>query len=154
MTIKLRSFVVLSLTSLMINSNIIAQNDIQVSDGNSIFTSGVSSLDFDNVYVDDSVAYIFILANVGDADLTLNATNAITISGTDASEFNLGSDSSGHVLSAGDTIGFDISFEPTTAGAKTAIVSIDSDDPDEDPFTFTITGTAVSKPGDCGIPAF
>ena len=79
------------------------------------------------------------LVNVGTADLT---TSTVTITGADAAHFSIHSTYNGAGLTilpnrAGDLW---IRFTPTSVGQKTAVVEIASNDPVNDPYTFTITG--------------
>lgn len=129
-----------------------AQQDIEVTLNEVVLTSGVSSFDFGSVMIDAPPTNVAVATNVGDAALTFDVLDAVTITGTNAADFSIIGTISGEALAAGENIGISISMEPTTAGAKTATVTINSDDPDEDPFTFTIIGTAVAKPADCVIP--
>ncbi|RKX73138.1 MAG: hypothetical protein DRP87_19435 [Spirochaetes bacterium] len=46
-----------------------------------------------------------------------------------------------------------MSFNPTTTGEKTAVSSVVSNDPDQETFTFTLTGTGVYG-GNVKVPIF
>ena len=128
-----------------------AQQDIQVSTATTALTSGVSSFDFGDVMIDYPVIYSFIVENVGDADLTLASTNSVTFGGADPVVFSSqGLD--GTVLAAGEIDVFTISFIPVASGMKSTIVTVESDDPDEGSFTFTVAGNAIDKPASCIIP--
>ncbi len=131
-----------------------AQQDIQVSTATTALTSGVSSFDFGDVMIDYPVIYSFIVENVGDADLTLAS---VTFGGADPAVFSseglASQDSDGTtVLAAGEIDVFTISFIPVASGMKSTIVTVESDDPDEGSFTFTVAGNAIDKPASCIIP--
>jgi hypothetical protein len=49
------------------------------------------------------------------------------------------------VVAAGNT-NFTVTFTPTTPGVKSATISIANNDTDENPYTFTLTGTGVATP--------
>jgi hypothetical protein len=90
-----------------------------------------------NVGTDTDVT--FTVENTGNADLTL--TTPITIGGADAGEFSVQQQPTSPVSSGGTTT-FTIRYSPTSAGTKTASLSIDNDDSDEDPYDITLNGEA------------
>ena len=67
----------------------------------------------------------------------------MAISGTDAAMFTVGTQPASPVAPAGTTT-FTITFTPASLGAKTATVTIANDDADENPYTFTLTGTGIA----------
>lgn len=79
------------------------------------------------------------LKNVGTVD-DLNVT-AITITGTDAADFSVTSPSLPAVIGATLDEALTIEFTPSTAGTKTATVTITSDDPSS-PYVFHIYAVA------------
>jgi len=86
----------------------------------------------------------FTIENDGDAYLTLTGTpNKVVISGTDASQFSIGSYPTSPISQSGGSTTFTVEFEPTGNGLKTATVSIANNDSNENPYTFTIKGTGV-----------
>ncbi|MDY6968281.1 MAG: choice-of-anchor D domain-containing protein [Spirochaetota bacterium] len=91
-----------------------------------------------------SAATSFNIENTGGAVLNIAS---ITISGTNASEFNLDTSLTDMILTesggGNDTTTFDITFSPTSSGVKTATVVIVNDDGDEGNYTFTISGTGT-----------
>ena len=88
-----------------------------------------------------SVAHAFIVANTGTADLVVGTA---TLTGPHASEFALVSGAAGATLSPGATHTIDVTFTPTTVGAKTATLTIANDDPDENPLPVALSGTGVA----------
>jgi len=90
--------------------------------------------------VGGSVVRTFTVTNPGTAPLTLGN---ITINGSSA--FSLTTPpASNTVARLGGTQTFSITFDPTTAVLHTATVSIESDDEDENPFTFDIQGLGIT----------
>lgn len=90
-----------------------------------------------------SIARTFTIHNTGDAALTLaGASPYITISGPHASDFSLTSVPAGSV-GGGASTSFQITFTPSAQGVRSAVVSFGSNDSDENPFTFSIQGTAA-----------
>jgi len=69
--------------------------------------------------------------------------NSITLSGANPGDFAVSSIPS--TVAAGSVETFTITFNPSATGDRTAIVTIDSDDPDgfEDPYDFNIKGSGV-----------
>jgi large repetitive protein len=80
----------------------------------------------------------FVISNTGSQDL--NLSGSVAISGTHAGDFSLVVDATTPVP-AGDEASFMIRFTPSDSGVREAIISIASDDSDENPYTFSIQGT-------------
>jgi hypothetical protein len=83
------------------------------------------------------VSRVFTLENRGSAQLTLGD---ITITGS--TDFTMTQAPAGIVGLGGSTT-LTITFDPSSSGLKTAVVSIASNDGDEDPYTFAIQGTGI-----------
>lgn len=79
---------------------------------------------------------------INNGSLPLNLTGSapyVTISGTHASDFTLTANPSTPISSGAHT-DFDITFDPSGSGLRSAIVSIPNDDSNENPYTFHIQG--------------
>ena len=87
---------------------------------------------------------VFTIGNAGSADVVLSAL-PLTLSGTDANQFSVVSQPASSVA-AGESTTFTIRFRPTTAGAKTAQVSIANSGTSGSAFMLNLSGT--------GAPAF
>lgn len=88
-----------------------------------------------------TVTRTFVIANLAaTSPLTLTGTPKVAISGTHAADFTVTSQPVSPVASPGTT-SFDILFNPSASGLRTALVTIASDDANEDPYTFAIQGT-------------
>ena len=84
--------------------------------------------------------------NLGAANLTLTGSpNKVTISGTNASDFSVTTQPTSPVTPSGSTT-FQITFNPSALGTRTATVSLANDDSNENPYTFAIKGTGTSNP--------
>jgi len=131
-------------------------SDIRVfGNGNEIFNwddvpNDSNLTDFDSVTVDnDSVVHNFIIKSVGTTDLRLwgrdfsGNSPYISISGLNASDFNIVLEPSG-IIPPGDSTAFQISFNPSDFGLRTAVVSFPNNDWDNASFNFNIQGTGVS----------
>jgi len=101
-----------------------------------------TSLDFGSVAVGSSrPAQTVTVRNHGCSSLTIGT---ITLGGTNAGEFATQNDNcSGQSLAPGASATLQVVFNPTSAGAKTATLSIPSNDPDEDPFNVPLSGTGT-----------
>lgn len=83
----------------------------------------------------------FTIRNTGFALLTVGT---ITISGANASEFNVTTAPASAVGIGGSTT-FVVTFTPTAIGIRTATISIVNNDADENPYTFAIQGNGVEQ---------
>lgn len=83
------------------------------------------------------------IENLGTA--SLNLTNLpLTITGTNANQFSIITQPS-TPIAAGSSSDMEIQFVPTSTGAKTATISISSNDVNESPCTITLNGTGVAQ---------
>ncbi|MFG6686144.1 choice-of-anchor D domain-containing protein [Mariniflexile sp. HNIBRBA6329] len=78
----------------------------------------------------------------------LNITS-ITKSGTNASDFTITSSIS--TIARSNSATFTISFNPSAVGLRTATITINSNDPDENPWTFSIQGTGTLPPPEIDV---
>jgi len=101
--------------------------------------------DFGSVDVSTgTVVRTFTITNSGTATLNLTDSSPyVTIGGTNAADFSVTSIPSSTVASAGGTTTFQITFDPSTTGVKTATLSIANDDSDENPYNFSVKGTGT-----------
>jgi hypothetical protein len=92
---------------------------------------------------------VFTITNPGTFDLLLTGIpDFVQVAPSDFSIPPLLQPSS-PVAPAGNTT-FTVSFSPSTAGAKSTVVTIPNDDATEDPYTFTVIGTVL--PGGVTAP--
>ena len=92
------------------------------------------------------------ITNDGSADLHVTS---ISLTGGDAAHFQIESGGSPVTLTQGSTRTVQVSFDPSTTGAKSANLTIQSDDSDEGMVNVALsgTGTAVNQPGYGSDPA-
>ena len=90
-------------------------------------------------------ATTFTIENIGTLNLNLSSSPIVAISGANASEFTINQVSTASSIAAADTTTFTITFNPTSQGAKTAAISIASDDAtgSENPYIINLTGTGT-----------
>ena len=105
-----------------------------------------TSKDFGDVTVgSSSSAQTFTVNNVGTANLVVGT---ITITGVNANQFSKQNDNvSGQTIAPGNSATLQVVFSPTSTGAKSAALSIPSNDPDEATVTVPLSGNGVAAPG-------
>lgn len=87
----------------------------------------------------------FTIENTGAATLNLTGSSPyITIDGTHAADFSVTSIPSNTISASGSTT-FQITFNPSAIGTRSATISIVNDDADENPYNFSIQGTGVNS---------
>lgn len=117
-------------------------NGVSIPD-NSIYPMGTNHTAFGVATVGvTTVVRTFEIENLGSTVLNLTGTPVIAISGPHASMFTVTTPPAVTGISGGSIEPFEITFNPTSPGAKNATVTILSNDPDESPYTFNISGTA------------
>jgi endo-1,4-beta-D-glucanase Y len=117
--------------------------DINVAVGTNNVLSG-TTYDFQNQQIQPAAGktITFTIQNKGFNTLNLTGTPRITVTGTNATDFVL-TQSVPASLASNATATFTINFRPASVGAKTATVTIPSNDPDEANYTYTITGVGT-----------
>jgi hypothetical protein len=88
----------------------------------------------------------FTIENIGSAALNLDGSPKVAISGTGASSFTITSQPDSPIA-VSESASFIVRFEPGSIGAKSATLSIASDDLDEDPYTISLSGDAIEWHG-------
>ncbi len=123
---------------------------IEVEGGGDVIANGDSTpstndnTNFGPVAIDDSTSETFTIRNVGGVDLWLDGDPVITLDGSD--DFSVSSQPGQTLLDPDDAVEFAIRCRPSDEGARTAVVSISSNDPDDDPFEFTVRCTGGLAP--------
>jgi len=120
-------------------------NDIEISGNNNLIEdadylpSVTDNTDFGDV--GSNQVRSFNIHNTGAVKLSINS---IVTTGTDSSLFVIGGIDLPLTIEAGSSKNFTISFTPTSAGIKNAVVNITSDDCDEKLYDFAIQGNGIS----------
>lgn len=94
------------------------------------------TFNYGDVDVSTTAFVVFKIINTGSADLHLS--QAPTLSGLDAAEFNV-TTTPDLVIPVNASSSFIVLLKPMASGAKQAAVTIDSDDPNENPFVVHIS---------------
>lgn len=93
-----------------------------------------------------TIVRTFTIENLGTAALNLTgASPYITISGVNASDFAVTAIPASNIAASNSTT-FQITFDPSADGLRTATVSIANNDSNENPYTFAIQGNGMSAP--------
>ena len=102
---------------------------------------GTGTVNFGTVGIGSSGTATVRIANVGTGPLNLSNL-PLSITGTNANQFNIITQPTSPIA-AGAFSDMVLQFTPTSAGVKTASISIGSDDPDENPCTINLSGTGL-----------
>ncbi|MGJ8643452.1 MAG: choice-of-anchor D domain-containing protein [Luteolibacter sp.] len=109
--------------------------------GSSLASGGIR--DFGAALLNDNSQRTFTVSNTGSGHLAGVMPN---IAGPHAGEFTLDTLPDASLSPSGSTT-FLVRFTPTSLGAKTALLSIFSNDPDESPFSIRLTGAGAAPLG-------
>ncbi len=102
--------------------------------------------DFGSVVVGGGVmTRTFTIANNRGVGLTLTGTPPVALSGANLADFSVPSQPSSPVA-AGNTATFQVRFSPSLTGTRVATLSIANSDPNENPYTFAISGIGTTTP--------
>lgn len=112
--------------------------------GGATIISGTGLLDFGLQDAGNGSRTLTVdVKNNGMTGLQLTGTPRVAISGAHAAEFSVTTQPLESV-SPSSSSSFTIAFDPAAVGLRTATVSIASNDPDENPYNFTIQGFGTS----------
>ncbi|MBU1692920.1 MAG: choice-of-anchor D domain-containing protein, partial [Verrucomicrobia bacterium] len=112
---------------------------LEIGDGDSA-QSAADGTDFGTLTLGNSITNTFVITNSGSASLTLTGTpDRVAVSGTHAADFAV-SVQPGSPVEANAGTTFNVVFSPGGTGLRTANLSIDNSDSDENPYNFAIQG--------------
>lgn len=118
----------------------ITGNGIEIVNGD-ITPDIADDTNFGNVEVaGGSTAHTFTINNTGGADLTIDS-----LSSDNNTEFAISGITTPIVVSGGGSMTFVVTFDPTVLGTRTATITVENDDADEDPYTFTVQGNGTNS---------
>lgn len=117
----------------------ITGNNISIQNGD-LSPSSSDFTDFGSIPVSNgSQTYTYTILNTGDKELNLNGSPTVTISGENAADFTVTS-MPASLIEPGGSSTVTVTFDPSEKGIRTANISIENDDPDENPYNFAIQG--------------
>lgn len=105
--------------------------------------NGLNNTLFPQTNLGSSSTKDYEIQNLGIAALNLTGTPIVSIGGANPGDFTVTTVPSSTAIVGGASTTFVITFSPTYAGIRTAVVSIANDDSDENPYTFLIQGTGI-----------
>jgi len=126
----------------------VSYNGVEIIAGD-LFPSTVDGTDFGDVEANDgTTSREFTITNTGTANLDLTGYPAtVVISGDLPLYFSVSKAAANDVLlPGGDATTFEITFDPKALGAFNAQITIESNDVDESPYTFAISGNGTPNP--------
>ncbi len=100
-----------------------------------------------------SVTRTFSIRNQGEAVLSLSGTPRVAVGGANPADFVVAVQPATSVAVGGAT-DFQVTFNPTATGLRSATLSIANNDADENPYNFAIQGTGTSTNLAAGAIAF
>lgn len=107
----------------------------------------VKNVDFGTTYVNTpvtSTAFMIQNAGVNSTGTTLKLTRNITISGQDADSFIVTQPDTTSIVQ-GTSVSAKLAFSPTSVGRKTATVTIYTNAPGREIYSFTVTGNCLAS---------
>ncbi len=96
-----------------------------------------------------TITRTFTVQNTGTSNLTLGT---VTIGGTNAGDFSVTATPSSPVSAAGSTT-FQVTFDPTASGTRSATISFSTNDCDEGTYDFSIQGTGTDDTPNADDPS-
>lgn len=122
----------------------VSGNGSYIPDGDSTPAAG-DATDFGSAAAGGgTIVRTFTLQNTGTSALPLNGTPSITVTGLHAADFTVTRQPGSLVAVDGSTT-FELTFAPTAAAIRTAVLNIAGGTPDETPYHFSIQGTAITS---------
>jgi len=105
--------------------------------------SASSSLNFGVTNLGASLTNTLTITNLGSASLVLSN---VTVSGANSGDFTVGGLAFPATISAGQNNSFTVVFSPSGGGARNASLQISDNDPNNNPFNITLSGTGNAGP--------
>ena len=104
---------------------------------------GEMTHDYGQVVVGTTASQTVIIRNLGDVALQVSAMALVT---GEAAEFSITLGAAPFTVAPGATHSVDVRFAPGSAGQKTAMLRVVSDDQDEDTVNVVVTGRGLMPP--------
>ncbi len=117
-------------------------NGVSITSGDTSPDAGDNTLFGSTDIQGGTISKTFVVHNTGDASLTVNS---VSLSGVNAGDFSITTDPSGSI-ETGSSANLEVKFDPSTVGNKTAQITVNNNDGDENSYIFTIQGNGVTNP--------
>lgn len=124
----------------------VSGNGVDIADGD-LTPSFPDATDYGSILLGIAVTNSYTITNSGSATLTISG---VTTAGAQAAEFMVVTDPAG-TLAAGAATAFLVRFAPTGAGARSATLSIGTDDASEADFDFAVQGEGLATAPEVAI---
>jgi predicted RecA/RadA family phage recombinase len=124
--------------------------DMRVRQGYTNIADDTGSYTFADQYIGSYIDITFTIWNFGTLNLELTGGTKVEIGGADAGMFTVTNQPSTPIAPSYSTT-FSVRFEPTSAGAKSATVSISNNDPEGNPYNFALYGTGIVPPPEMNV---
>ncbi|CAM4261019.1 choice-of-anchor D domain-containing protein [Flavobacterium terrigena] len=118
-------------------------NAVSIAD-ESTAVSVTDNTDFGATLVGNTIIKTFTIQNTGIDPLYLTGTTPITFSGIHASDFSVTVAPSTPITAVTGTTTFNVTFQPSAGGPRTATLSIANNDTNENAYNFNIQGTGIA----------
>lgn len=119
----------------------VASNAINIPDG-SVATGTANNTEFGSVIIPATVSHTFVVENSGLGPLSVTS---MSINGASASDFTITSPAGPFTVApSGGSQTMSIQFAPSSAGTKTAMIHLASNDINEAGYDFVVSGFAIS----------
>ena len=116
-------------------------SEIEVKQGSTYLPNGTGAYNFGYIEViTTSLPITFTIVNNGSTDLTIYDISS------NPGDFTVNKPLMPVTVVAGSNDTFTVTFEPSSVGNRSATITIDNDDLDENPYTFTVTGYGDPPP--------
>ncbi len=122
----------------------VSGNSISITDGDTTPSTSDHTGFGSAAIVGGTVQRTFTISNVGLGTLSLGS---VTVSGPNAADFNITTQPLSLVAASGTTT-FQVTFDPSAPGLRSAKLSFATNDSDENPFNFSIQGTGYDSAGE------
>ncbi|NRD19035.1 choice-of-anchor D domain-containing protein [Winogradskyella eckloniae] len=121
--------------------------DIERNTGGSIANGAAASTGRNTIFAstvmgNSTAPKTYYVSNEGTGDLSL-----VSIVSSNPAEFTISLNPGATTITAGTEVDFEIIFSPTGVGTRTGVITIRSDDADEDPYTFNVQGNGECAAG-------
>ncbi len=118
-------------------------NAVEIADGDGSPSAG-DHTDFGSANITTgTVVRTFTIKNTGSGGLTLSGDPKVAIGGTHAGDFTVTTQPATPVAATTGQTTFQVTFDPSSTGNRTATLSIANNDSDENPYDFSIQGTGT-----------
>ncbi|MBN1950422.1 MAG: choice-of-anchor D domain-containing protein [Bacteroidales bacterium] len=98
------------------------------------------AIDFGQAYIGTELDDTLTVRNTGTNELSIVSSD---ISGSHASAYTLVNSSGSEILGPGEQKAFILRFSPLTTGTKTAVLTLENNDPDEGSFPIILSGSGL-----------